>query len=203
MMYPKYVCITCGQPSSRRWNISRHIKICHFGFGRYVTFTEYLAGRQSGIYLPTVLPEHPPNKKEVTTSDLAPATELLNTYCKSFWAEKGRQLARLSQYKEPITTNNITYSGVVDYTCYYQSSNDDNTNGRSHRCPLGNLLNMYNQRMGDNISEEPSNGPPLPSTDSAAGNLTAEVNIDNAKNAMAMGSTDLKSLRNKSFKSYV
>jgi hypothetical protein len=148
---------------------------------------EYLAGRQSGIYLPTALPQHPSNKKEVTGLNLASATELLNTYNKAFWAEKGRQLAALSQYKESVNTNNIAYSRSVDYTYYYQSSNDDNV--RSHRCPLGNLLNKHNQRIVDNISEEKSNSPPLPSTD---GNPTAEVNIDTPKNAMAMRSTDLK-----------
>jgi hypothetical protein len=157
---------------------------------------EYLAGRQLGIYLPTALPEHYSNKKEAATSNLASGTELLNTYNKAFWDEKGRQLARLSQYKEPVTSNNIAYSRIVDYTYYYQSSNDDN-NGRSHRCPLGNLLNKHNQRIVDNISEEQSDGSPLPSTDSSAGNPTAEVNTDTAKSVMAMGSTDLKGLRNK------
>jgi hypothetical protein len=149
MTYPRYVCITCGQPSNRRWNINRHIKICHYGIGRYVTFMEYLAGRQSGIYLPTALPRGPSNKKEVT--NLASSTELSNTCNKAFWAEKGRQLARLS----PITNNNMVYSRIVDYAYYYQNSNDDN--GHSHRCPLGNLLNKYNQRLADNISQEQSN----------------------------------------------
>ena len=200
MTYPRYVCITCGQPSNRRWNISRHIKICHCGIGRYVTFIEYLTGRQSGIYLPTALPQHPSNKKEVTSSNLASSTELLNTYNKAFWAEKGRQLAALSQYKESVTTNNIAYSRIVDYTYYHQSSNDDNA--PSHRCPLGNLLNKHNERIVDNISEEQSDSPPLPSTDSAAGNPTAEVNIDTAKNAMPIGSTELQGQTNKrSFKS--
>jgi len=148
---------------------------------------EYLAGRQSGIYLPTALPQSPSNKKEVTTSNLASSTELFNAYNKAFWAEKGRQLARLS----PIT-NNKAHSIIVDYTYYYQNSNDDN--GHSHRCPLGNLLNKYNQRLADNISQEQSNSL---STKSAIGNPTAEFNIDIAKNAMAMRSTDLKSQTNK------
>lgn len=163
---------------------------------------EYLAGRQSGIYLPTALPQHPSNKKEMTSSNLASDTELLNTYTKAFWAEKGRQLAALPQknaLSQSVTTNNIAYSRIVDYT-YYQSSNDDNA--PSHRCPLGNLLNKHNQRIVDNISEEQSDSPPLPSTDSAAGNQTAEVNIDTAKNAMPIGSTELKGQTNKrSFKS--
>ena len=74
---------------------------------------EYLAGRQSGIYLPTALPQHPSNKKEVTTSNLASATELLDTYNKAFWAEKGRQHASSSQYREPVTTNNIACGRIV------------------------------------------------------------------------------------------
>jgi hypothetical protein len=183
MTYPKYVCITCGRPSNRRWNINRHIKICHYGIGRYDTFIEYLAGRQSGIYLPSAFPHSPSNKKEVTTSNIASSTELLNTFNKAFWAEKGRQVARLS----PVTNNNMAPSRIVDYTYYYQNSNGDN--GHCHRCPLGTLLNKYNQRLADNISEERSN---TLSTKSSIENPTAEFSIDIDKNAMAMRNTDLK-----------
>ena len=86
----------------------------------------------------------------------------------------------------------MEYTRIVDYTYYYQNSNDDN--GHSHRCPLGNLLNKYNQRLADNISQEQSN---TLSTKLAIGNPTAEFNIDITKNALAMRSTGLKGQTNK------
>ncbi len=34
MKIPKYSCSTCGKPSSRRWNLNRHISNCHDGIGK-------------------------------------------------------------------------------------------------------------------------------------------------------------------------
>jgi hypothetical protein len=56
MKFPKWVCITCGKPSSRKWNIKRHIQICHTSIGRYVSFMEYMTGRQNGLYQPSQYP---------------------------------------------------------------------------------------------------------------------------------------------------
>src|SRR5919198_5606696 len=57
MKFPNWVCITCGKPSSRKWNIKRHIEICHGAIGRYVSFMEYMAGRQNGLYQPSQYPK--------------------------------------------------------------------------------------------------------------------------------------------------
>ena len=57
MKFPNWVCITCGKPSSRKWNIKRDIQIYHESIGRYVSFMEYMAGRQSGLYLPSQYPK--------------------------------------------------------------------------------------------------------------------------------------------------
>lgn len=56
MRYPNWVCITCGRPSSRKGNVKRHIDICHNGIGEYITFAEYLAGRNMGLYRPSTIP---------------------------------------------------------------------------------------------------------------------------------------------------
>jgi hypothetical protein len=56
MKFPKWICINCGQPSSRKYNIERHIQIRHNGIGTFVSFADYLAGRQTGIYPPTSPP---------------------------------------------------------------------------------------------------------------------------------------------------
>jgi hypothetical protein len=33
MRFPKYSCSACGKPSSRKWNLARHISNCHAGIG--------------------------------------------------------------------------------------------------------------------------------------------------------------------------
>jgi hypothetical protein len=42
--------------SSRRWSVERHILNLHDGIGNVVPFVDYLAGRQSGFYLPKFRP---------------------------------------------------------------------------------------------------------------------------------------------------
>ncbi|HKG31640.1 MAG TPA: hypothetical protein VKA91_10230 [Nitrososphaeraceae archaeon] len=58
MKFPKWICINCGQPSSRKYNIHRHIETRHNGIGEFVSFTEYLAGRHTGIYPPSSVPTY-------------------------------------------------------------------------------------------------------------------------------------------------
>jgi hypothetical protein len=37
MKFPKYSCSVCRKPSSRRWNLHRHISNCHAGIGNCVS----------------------------------------------------------------------------------------------------------------------------------------------------------------------
>jgi hypothetical protein len=82
MRYPNWVCITCGRPFSRKWNVKRHIDICHYGIGKYITFAEYLAGRNMGLYGPSTIP----SKSQSRSIDFA----------KIFQEEATRELARQS-----------------------------------------------------------------------------------------------------------
>jgi len=90
MRFPKWVCITCGQPSSRRWNIKRHIDICHDGMGRFVPFTEYIADRQRGFLYPPILKHafnYHSSKKQIN---------YLDTIQEEFWRQYGRNQANLA-----------------------------------------------------------------------------------------------------------
>jgi hypothetical protein len=49
---PLYVCSTCGQDFTRRYNASRHNENIHSNKAEIVRFIEYLIGRMSGKYLP-------------------------------------------------------------------------------------------------------------------------------------------------------
>lgn len=44
MKYPKYSCSTCGKPSTRKWNLIRHISTCHGGVGNCVSNWNFPAG---------------------------------------------------------------------------------------------------------------------------------------------------------------
>jgi hypothetical protein len=83
MRFPNWICVNCGQPSGRKWNIQRHIRICHNSVGNFVSFTEYLVGRQTGTYQPTSPPTSPPiyHSKKTNSLDI-------------FMEEAMRELAR-------------------------------------------------------------------------------------------------------------
>jgi hypothetical protein len=79
MIFPKWICVNCGQPSSRKSNIQRHIKIRHNSVGGFVSFTDYLAGRKTGVYQPTSPPTY--YSKKTNSIDI-------------FMEEANRELAR-------------------------------------------------------------------------------------------------------------
>jgi hypothetical protein len=56
MSKPNWACSGCGMYSSRRWSVERHILNLHNGNSNVVSFVDYLAGRQSGFYLPKFRP---------------------------------------------------------------------------------------------------------------------------------------------------
>jgi hypothetical protein len=49
---PLYVCSTCGQDFTRRYNAGRHNENIHSNKAEIIRFLEYLVGRLSGNYLP-------------------------------------------------------------------------------------------------------------------------------------------------------
>jgi hypothetical protein len=52
--------------SSRRYSVKRHIQNIHGGGANLVSYTDYLIGRKSAIYLPGIPPTYiPKNKDEV------------------------------------------------------------------------------------------------------------------------------------------
>ena len=52
MSKPNWACATCGMYSSRKESVRRHIKNLHSSNAILVSYTDYLIGRQSGIYAP-------------------------------------------------------------------------------------------------------------------------------------------------------
>ena len=58
-------CADCGMYSSRKYSVERHIQNLHNGNGQIVSFVDYIAGRQAGIY-PHGLPPTYVKKNSVT-----------------------------------------------------------------------------------------------------------------------------------------
>jgi hypothetical protein len=56
--------------SSRRYSVKRHIENIHRGgYANLVPYTDYLIGRKSGIYLPSVFPPIYEKKQEQNMLD--------------------------------------------------------------------------------------------------------------------------------------
>jgi hypothetical protein len=83
-MKPNWVCSTCGMWSSRKFSVKRHITNQHNGNAFLVHYIDYLVGRQSGLYSPSVYHEYYYNQKK----------SFFDTVSEEFWKEKARIAAR-------------------------------------------------------------------------------------------------------------
>ena len=58
MRKPNWACASCGMYSSRKSSVKRHIQNIHSGNANFVSFVDYLAGRKSGLYWPSLPPTY-------------------------------------------------------------------------------------------------------------------------------------------------
>lgn len=96
MRFPNWICVNCGQPSGRKWNIQRHIQICHNSVGNFVSFTDYLVGRQTGVYQPTSPPIYHSKK-----------TNFLDIFMKEANRELARKIVNQTFLQRPIWHQNL------------------------------------------------------------------------------------------------
>jgi hypothetical protein len=132
MRFPKWVCITCGQPSSRRWNITRHIDICHHGIGRFVPFIEYIADRQRGFLYPPI------SKHAFHYHSRKKQNNYLDTIQEEFWREYGRQKAKSVFCPRPMIRT------------------DQNFISNSLSCPMPSWQNVKDNGSSMNINMQSS-----------------------------------------------
>jgi hypothetical protein len=50
MKFPKYSCSACGKPATRKWNLARHIDICHAGIGNCISNWGFSAGSYDQVW---------------------------------------------------------------------------------------------------------------------------------------------------------
>jgi hypothetical protein len=61
---PIWACSGCGMHSSRKYSVKRHIQNIHGGGADLISYTDYIIGRKSGIYLPGIYPTYIPKNKD-------------------------------------------------------------------------------------------------------------------------------------------
>jgi hypothetical protein len=92
MNKPNWVCVGCGMWSSRKYSVKRHISNVHNGFSMMVSFTEYVVGRQTGIYLPPI-PAAPAVGRDIKSREPYRSAQD-RMFSIGFWKEMGRDAAR-------------------------------------------------------------------------------------------------------------
>lgn len=85
MSKPNWACATCGMYASRKESVRRHIQNLHSGNAIFVSYTDYLVGRQSGVYAPHSNPIYI-SKNEPSLID-----KMTDAYCKEIGKECARQ----------------------------------------------------------------------------------------------------------------
>jgi hypothetical protein len=100
MRLSSYVCTSCGSPSTRKWNMRRHISLMHSGIGSFVTLMDYLSGRQAGAY-----PELINSELKRTSSE-----NWFDMWWKEFIREDAKQKAyRANSPTYPVWGQNAQY----------------------------------------------------------------------------------------------
>ena len=83
-MKPNWVCSNCGMWSTRRFSVKRHITNQHNGNAFLVPYIDYLVGRQTGLYPPSVQPEYQYKEKK----------RPFDIFTEELWKEMARKAAR-------------------------------------------------------------------------------------------------------------
>jgi hypothetical protein len=65
MRKPIWACTSWGMYASRRYSVKRHIQNIHGGGNAdLISYTDYIIGRKSEIYLPGIYPTYIPKNKD-------------------------------------------------------------------------------------------------------------------------------------------
>jgi hypothetical protein len=116
MRLPNWTCGRCGKCFSRKWNGVRHLNICHDGGGVIVPFVEYVAGRNSGIYLPASPSTY--EHKEKNPSDIW--KEEFRMWKENYYRSAARQMFN------NFFNRNIPVAAASLHQRHSSNNNDDN-----------------------------------------------------------------------------
>ena len=96
---------------TRNWNMKRHIKIRHQGYGKFVTFADYVAGRISGLYRRNSQPTYESKKNK-----LLDTTDLFNHATHEFFGELARGQAQKITFNGWKNQNQVQWPQIADGT---------------------------------------------------------------------------------------
>jgi hypothetical protein len=93
---------------TRNWNMKRHIKIRHQGYGKFVTFADYVAGRISGLYRRNSQPTYESKKNK-----LLDTTDLINHATHEFFGELARGQAQKITFNGWKNQNQVQWPQIA------------------------------------------------------------------------------------------
>jgi hypothetical protein len=111
MTKPTWACTSCGEGFGRKFSAKRHVDTVHQGLASYVRWSEYVAGRTTGIYLPGEPPKRGSPKHTPTWSE-----RMMDAMHEGFYNETGRILAR-----QALTPTSFKLPAFASTTPYVQT----------------------------------------------------------------------------------
>jgi hypothetical protein len=161
MRFPAYACSSCGTPSSRKWNLRRHITLQHGGMGSCVRFSDYLSGRQVEMYPKSFVDSSPKRKtftqacfetwlQEFIKEDAKQKAYRVNSYTLPSWsqnAENANQQSGMPRFypleTHPYGSEIIGYYGLLCQSCFetelFAFTNGSEPRVIQHNCKPENL----------------------------------------------------------------
>lgn len=118
MKKSNWACTSCGTGFGRKFTAKRHVNTVHQGYASYVPWSEYLAGRRIGLYLPSEPPQRGTPKRTPTYWE-----RMMDTMHEGFFDEMGRILARQAftptSYRLPTFASSSPSSSQYVTTPYF------------------------------------------------------------------------------------
>jgi hypothetical protein len=123
MTKPNWACADCGMHSSRKYSIKRHIQNLHNGNGQIVSFVNYIAGSQTGIYPQGLPPTYV--KKSSSIPKTRPMDILQNELLKAIaWKSVNKKTSYHLPHQTPLPNHQQIFANQFQASptpSYYQS----------------------------------------------------------------------------------
>jgi hypothetical protein len=125
MTKPNWACADCGMHSSRKYSIKRHIQNLHNGNGQIVSFVNYIAGSQTGIYPQGLPPTYVKKSSFTTIPKTRPMDILQNELLKAIaWKSVNKKTSYHLPHQTPLPNHQQIFANQFQASptpSYYQS----------------------------------------------------------------------------------
>jgi hypothetical protein len=125
MTKPNWACADCSMHSSRKYSIKRHIQNLHNGNGQIVSFVNYIAGSQTGIYPQGLPPTYVKKSSFTTIPKTRPMDILQNELLKAIaWKSVNKKTSYHLPHQTPLPNHQQIFANQFQASptpSYYQS----------------------------------------------------------------------------------